>query len=168
MPAHKTVWSKLKPEDRDRFVAFLDGLPENERPVYGFSGVKSSAWQKLGGGTNRVVVLFFKDRVVFSTRGVVGSKEQARRERPLTEITEIREVSGPMFSSVEFRFSDGSKTKLADVMHRAAAPVSKFMADGLAAFERSQLDAESLTDFFYASNLGLPLPDDLFSRASSV
>jgi hypothetical protein len=160
MPARKRVWSKLKPEDMDTFLAFLDALPGNERPVYGLSGVKSSFWQKLGSGGKSVVVLFYSDRVVFS--------RAVRSERPLSDISEIRVVNGPMMSNVEFRFHDGSKTKLANVSHKEAAPASLFTTEGMAAFDRSRLDPETLTHFFYACNVGLPLPRDLFERKQSA
>lgn len=164
MPAGKMVWKQLKPEDLEVFLSYLDTLPEEDRPIYGIQGKKASAWEKLGGGTSRIIVLFYPDRAVFSMRGLTGVKEKSRIERPLSDIVDVRVVAGPLLSSVAFTFRDGSKTKLANVAHKEAAPLTRFMAEGEAALDRSRLDPESLTAFFYACNHGLPLPDDLFTR----
>jgi hypothetical protein len=79
-------------------------------------------------------------------------------------IAEIRVFSGPAFSSVEFRFSDKSKTKIANVRHKSAEPMALFTTEGLAAFDRYLQDPKVITDFFYACNHGLPLPAELFEK----
>lgn len=168
MPAGKLVWKQLKPEDMQVFLSYLDALPEGERPTYGFTGQKASVWQKMGGGTGRVIVLFYPDRVMVSMRGLTGVKEKSRFERPLDEIEDVHVASGPLLSSVAIRFRDGSKAKVANVGHKEAEPLSRFTAEGVAAFDRSRLVPEALTGFFYACNHGLPLPDDLFTRERSI
>jgi hypothetical protein len=162
----KLHWRKLAPGEMHTFLSYLDAVPDKERPVYGISGDKSSLWQKMGGGTKHIIVLFFPDHVVFSTRSMVTRKELSRRERPLSDITGVNVIAGPMMSGVAFRFNDGSKLKVANLMHKEAEPLTRFMSEGLAAFDRSRLDEESLSYFFYACNIGLPLPDDLFESAA--
>ena len=167
MPARKLVWKQLKPEDMELFLSHLDSLPEAERPIYGISGKKASLWEKLGGGTKRIIVLFYPDRLVISTRSMVGLTEKARVERPLSDIDDVHVLAGPLMSSVALRFRDGSKTKLANVGHKEAEPLTRYMDEGVSVFARSRLDPEALTAFFYACNIGLPLPEDLFTAEAA-
>lgn len=51
----------LSDEHRSRFFAHLDRLPAKDRPVFGFPAQKPSLWQRLGGGTTYLLVLFFPD-----------------------------------------------------------------------------------------------------------
>lgn len=129
-------------------------------------GQKASLWQKLGGGTRHVIVLFFADHMVLSTRGSVRMKEAFREVRPADDLAGIDVTSGPMMSSVTFRFVDGSTMKLANVGHAEVAPLRQLMSEGPSAFDRPRLGPEALTAFFYACNHGLPLPDDLFATAA--
>ncbi len=163
MTATKQKWSsKLTPENTERFYAFLDGMPEADRPVYAFTGQRSGVWHQLGGGTAHMLVLFYKDRLVVSKRGM-GSlkKEKARSDHPLSTIADVRVVNGPVFSSVQFRFADGTKTKIANVDHAAARPLERYMAQGLAAFDRTKLEPATATDFWWACVMTEVAPTDL-------
>ena len=161
----KVHWSRLSDEEIERFEAHLDSRPEQERPLYAISGRKSSLWEKLGGGTRRIIVLFYRDRVVISDRGMVSTKEKGHKERPIASLEGVKILSGPLFSSVALRFSDGLRTKLVNIRHQAADPVGMYEDTGLAAFDRARLTPEAKSDFFYACNVALDLPENLFTPA---
>ena len=166
MPARTKVhWSRLSDAELERFLSHLDTLPERDRPVYAISGRKSSLWEKMGGGTHQIIVIFYPDRVVISDRGTFSTKEKGRRHLPIEDLKDVKIVSGPLFSSVALRF-ESEKTKLVNVRHQAAEPVGGYESMGLAAFDRSRLTPEAISDFFYACNVALDLPEDLFAATA--
>jgi predicted RNA-binding Zn-ribbon protein involved in translation (DUF1610 family) len=164
MPVRMVVWTELKPELVEKFLSYLEQIPEDERPVFGVVGSKSSTWQKLGGGNEHDVVLFFRDRVAFTTLSMVKLKVLNQWERALSDITDVRVVSGPRASSVAFQFSDNSKMKVAKIDNYAAKLLSRYMTDGLSAFDSTLQDPKLVTQFFFACNHGLPLPAELFEK----
>lgn len=155
---------ELSDEHRAKFFAYLDRLPAKDRPVYGFSAQKPSVWQRLGGGTTYVLVLFFPDHVVFSTRGMAGARESAREIRLLGEIASITVTRGTLMCRATFTFVDGATLKLASVSHAESGPLSRFGAAGLAAFDRTGLTPAAVSSFFVACSQALPLPDGLFTE----
>ncbi|MEX1207933.1 MAG: hypothetical protein WEE36_04890 [Acidimicrobiia bacterium] len=163
----KKRWTTgLSADEAEWFYARLDAVPEAERPVYAFSGRKSSLWHKLGGGVSQVLVLFHPDRVVVSTRGMVNlKKEKARREHTVDELTEVQVVEGPLFSSVTLHFRDGTSVKVVDVDHAAAKPLHHYSTKGLGAFDRARLEPKTLTVFLLACMLGLPVPKEHFTKS---
>jgi hypothetical protein len=154
----------LSAEHRTKFFAYLDRLPPKDRPVYGFSGQRPSAWQFLGGGTAYVQVLFFPDHVVFSTRGMASRKETGREVRLLGEIASIGVDPGTLMSTATVHFVDGSTIRLRNVSRAEGAPLELFDAIGLAAFDRAGLEREAVSAFFVACSQVLPLPDGLFTE----
>jgi hypothetical protein len=150
-------------EHRAKFFAYLDRLPARDRPVYGFAGQQPSAWQWLGGGTTYVLVLFFPDHVVFSTRRMNNHRESGRTTRLLAEITSIEVAPGPLRSSAVILFVDEKSMKLSGIAPAAAAPLARFADADLAAFDRAELTPEAVRAFFVACSRGLPLPDGLFT-----
>lgn len=162
----KKRWTTgLTADEAEWFYSRLDALPETERPLYAFSGRKSSAWQKLGGGASQVLVLFHPDRVVLSTRGMASmKKEKARSEHAVGDLVDVQVTDGPMLSSVTLGFRDGTSVKVADVDHAAAKPLHRYMAQGLAAFDRATLEPKTATTFMLACLLGLPVPKDYFAK----
>lgn len=149
-------------QHRAKFFAYLDRLPAKDRPVYGFAGQHPSAWQWLGGGTTYVLVLFFPDHVVFSTRRRSNLRESGRSTRLLAEITAIEVTTGPLRSSALIRFVGDKPMKLSSIAPAAAAPLARFADADLAAFDRTDLTPDAVRAFFVACSRGLPLPDGLF------
>lgn len=157
----KLHW-RLTDENRERFLAHLDQIPPEERPVYVIHGQMSSLWHTLGGGTSQMFVIFLMDRVVISKRSSGRFREKGHQEWPLTEIADVDVSAGPFTSSVEMQFRDGSKTKVTDVSHKAAEPMSRYMADGLAVFDPAVLDRDALEAFAVACRLIDLVPKEIF------
>jgi hypothetical protein len=151
-------------QHRAKFFAYLDRLPAKDRPVFGFPAQRPSLWQRLGGGTTYVLVLFFPDHVVFSKRVMASSRESARTTRLLGEIGSIGVSRGTLASSVTIAFVDAERMRLANVGHAAADALSRFEGAGLAAFERAGLAPDAVRGFFIACSQVLPLPDGLFTE----
>ena len=149
-------------EHRTKFFAHLDRLPAKDRPVFGFPAQRPSLWQRLGGGTTYVLVLFFPDHMVFSTRGATNDRESARTTCLLGEIASIDVATGTLACRATIRFVDARPMLLAAVSHSAAELLSRFDAAGLAAFERGALPPDAVRGFFVACSRVLPLPDGLF------
>lgn len=148
----KRLSTRLSEEQREQFFAYLDAKPEHERPVFAFMGRKSGLWHQMGGGTAQMLVAVYPHWIVFSTRGLASAKkEKGRVQKPLEELTEVKVLSGPLFASVQFRFKDGTKTKIANVNHAAANRMAEYQRNQLRAFERSRLDEKALSDFWFAS-----------------
>lgn len=154
----------LSDEHRSRFFAHLDRLPAKDRPVFGFPAQKPSLWQRLGGGTTYLLVLFFPDHVVFSTRKMASNRESGRTTHLLGEITSISVTGGTLASSATIRLVDGKTKRLANVNHAVADALARFDAHGLAAFNRAELAPDAVRAFFVACSRGLPLPDGLFTE----
>lgn len=148
---------------RTRFFAFLDRLPARDRPAYGFSAQRSSFTQRLGGGAAYVVVLFFPDHVLFSTRRMANDRESGRTTRLLAEIAAIEVTAGPLRSTALVRFVGDKPMKLTNIPPAVAVPLACFRDDGLAAFDRSALPPDAVRAFFVACSRVLPLPDGLFT-----
>lgn len=147
---------------RAKFFAHLDRLAAKDRPVYGFVGQQPSLWQRLGGGTTYVLVLFFPDHVVFSTRRMASNRETGRSTRLLAEIDSISVSGGPLRATAALSLVGGKPVRLANLSLAAAEPLSRFDDAGLAAFRRDQLSPAAVRDFFVACSRVLPLPDGLF------
>lgn len=150
-------------QHRARFFAFLDRLPAKDRPVYGFSAQRPSLTQRLGGGAAYVVVLFFPDHVLFSTRRMANDRETRRATRLLAEVAAIEVAAGPLRSTALVRFVGDKPMKLTNIPPAVAAPLARFRAEGLAAFDRSELPRDAVRAFFVACSRALPMPDDLFT-----
>lgn len=151
-------------EHRAKFFAHLDRLPAKDRPVFGFPAQRPSLWQRLGGGPTYLLVLFFPDHVVFSTRKMSSNRESARTTYLLGEIISISVTAGTLASSATIRLVDGKTVRLANVGHAVADVLARFDAAGLAAFTRSELAPEAVRAFFVACSRALPLPDGLFTE----
>lgn len=149
-------------EHRAKFFAHLDRLPAKDRPVFGFPAQKPSLWQRLGGGTTYLLVLFFPDHVVFSTRTMSSNRESARTTYLLGEITSISVAAGTLASSAIIHLVDGKTLRLANVRPGVADALGRFDAEGLAAFNRADLAPDAVRAFFVACSRALPLPDGLF------
>jgi hypothetical protein len=149
-------------EHRARFFAFLDQLPAKDRPVYGFSAQRSSLTQRLGGGAAYVVVLFFPDHALFSTRRMANDRETRRTTRLLGEISAIEVTGDPLRSTAVVRLVGDKPMKLTNIPPPVAAPLAWFRDKGLAAFDRSTLPRDAVRAFFVACSRALPLPDGLF------
>lgn len=149
--------TKLSDQERDQFFAYLDSLPEDERPIYAFLGRKSGLWHQLGGGTAQMLVLVYEDRMVISTRGMANAKKEKRRvEKAVSDVTEVHVITGPLFSSVQFKFNDGTKTKIANVGHGAGRAMESFGNHRLLGLDRDRLDRGSISEFWYACVMALP------------
>jgi hypothetical protein len=155
---------RLSDEHRSRFFAYLDRLPEGDRPVFGFSAQKPSLWQRLGGGTTYLLVLFFPDHVLVSTRAMASARETSRETWLLGEIASISVTDGTLMSTATVRFVDGTTRRLAGLSRAEAAPLSLFDSVGLAAFDRAGLEPAAVASFFVACSRALPLPDGLFAE----
>lgn len=149
-------------EHRTRFFAHLDRLPAKDRPVFGFAAQKPSLWQRLGGGTSYLLVLFFPDHVVVSTRKMASHRESARTTYLLGEIATISVTAGTLVSRATIRLVEGKTLRLANVSHAVAAVLARFDDAGLAAFNRAELAPDAVRAFFVACSRALPLPDGLF------
>jgi hypothetical protein len=160
----KSSGREKKVEAMQKFLSYLDSLPEDGRPLYGVLGQNSGLWHTLGGGTQHISVIIFRDRVAFMTHGLLGVRQTGRWEQALVDLSEIRVRPGPLFSSVEFRFRDNSKKKIVNVERKHAEPLAQFMNKGLQAFDRSLLDVDALYGFYSACDKGLPLPVDVFKE----
>ena len=160
----ESSWKQLKAGAMQKFLAYLDSLPEDGRPLYGVWGQKAGLWHSMGGGTQQIFAIIFSDRIVFSTHGLLGVRQTGRFERALGDLSEIRVRPGLLASSVEFKFRDNSKNKIANVKNKHAEPLAQFMTKGLSACDRSQLDVEALYGFYSACYKGLPLPKDVFKE----
>jgi hypothetical protein len=155
---------ELSNEHRAKFFAYLDRIPAKDRPVYGFSAQQPSLWQRLGGGTTYVQVLFFPDHVVFSTRAMASGKESSRDTLLLGEIAAIRVTPGTLMCRVTVTLVDGATMRLANVSHAEAGPLAQFSTAGLAAFDRARLTPAAVSSFFVACSQVLPLPGGLFKE----
>jgi uncharacterized protein (DUF2336 family) len=153
---------ELSDAHRAKFFAYLDALPPKDRPVFGFSAQQQSLWARLGGGTTYLLVLFFTDHVVFSTRRMASARETAREARLLGEIAAITVTPGTLMDRATFTFVDGATMKLANVSHAESGPLARFGEAGLAAFDRTTLAPAALASFFVACSQALSLPDGLF------
>jgi hypothetical protein len=153
---------ELSDAHRAKFFVYLDQLPPKDRPVYGFSAQKPSLWARLGGGTTYVLVLFFTDHVLFSTRRMASARETAREARLLGEIASITVAPGTLMDRAAFSFVDGATMKLANLSHAESGPLTRFGEAGLAAFDRATLTPAAVASFFVACSQALPLPDGLF------
>jgi hypothetical protein len=153
---------RLRPEDEKRFLAYLDGLPDDVRPVYGIIGSKGSsssfAFRPIA-ATTKLAALFYPDRVAFSQR----SWGEGDRVVSLEDIAKIEVKGSLLLSKVRFRLADGSELTLSDVEKENARPVSAYDDIGVAAFDRSRLTGASTLSFYRACELGLELPEDLFA-----
>jgi hypothetical protein len=146
-------WAReLTPQEYEEFSAYLYTLEERERPLYGLTGVKSSLRRKLvGGGAHWMIVLIFRDRIVFSTRGMGSLTKESRRVTvPLSDLTSVTANDGLSRSRVKFDFRDGSKVELDSVKKDSAGVMSRFSREGIAAFDPSGLNPNALTDFWQA------------------
>lgn len=150
-------------DHRAKFFAHLDRLPAKDRPVFGFAAQKPSLWQRLGGGTTYLLVLFFPDHVVLSTRRMSSNRESTHTTYLLGEIASISVTAGTLASRATIRLVDGKTIRLANVNHAVAAVLARFDAAGLAAFNRADLAPEAARAFFVACSRALPLPDGLFT-----
>jgi len=155
---------ELSAEHRAKFFGYLDQLPAKDRPVFGFSAQKRSLWARLGGGTTYVLVVFFPDHVVFSTRAMASGKESARETRLLGEVASITVTPETLMCRATITFVDGDTLKLANVSRAESGPLSQFGSAGLAAFDRAVLAPAAVASFFVACSQVLPLPDGLFSE----
>jgi hypothetical protein len=162
--SEKSSWREMKAGAMEKFLSYLDSLPEESRPLYGVSGQKAGLWHAMGGGTQQINVIIFKDRVVFTTHGLLGVKQTGRLERSLGDLSEIRARPGLLASSVEFKFRDNSKNKIVNVKNKYVEPLAQFMTKGIHAFDRSLLDVDTLYGFYSACDKGLPLPKDVFKE----
>ena len=160
----ESSWKQLKAGAMEKFLSYLDSLPEESRPLYGVSGQKAGLWHAMGGGTQQINVIIFRDRIAFTTHGLLGVRQTGRLERSLGDLSEIRVRPGLLSSSVEFKFRDNSKNKIVNVTNKHAEPLAQFMTMGLHAFDRSLLDVDALYGFYSACNQGLPLPKDVFKE----
>jgi hypothetical protein len=149
---------------RARFFAHLDRLAAKNRPVYGFAGQQPSLWQRLGGGTSYVLVVFFPDHVVLSTRRMSSHRETSRSTRLLAEIASISVSAGLLRSTVVLGLVGGAEIILANVSPAAAEPLARFDDAGLAAFSRDSLTPGAVSAFFVACSRTLPLPGGLFTE----
>ncbi|MCB2224535.1 MAG: hypothetical protein KQH83_10245 [Actinobacteria bacterium] len=155
---------RLKPEQQRRFLAYLDGLPEHERPVYGLTGSKgSSSWTMFRpiAATTTIAALFFADRVVFSQE----TWGKGSTEVPIADIAGIEVKQSVLDSKVRFRLADGGKIVLNDVMKKASQPLSAYGAMGMAAFDPSRLSDVAMLYFYRACDMAMDLPEGLLSGA---
>ena len=153
--------TKLERAQQEHFFEYLDSLPDEERPVFAFIGRKAGLWHQLGGGTAQMIVLIYEHWTVISKRGMANAKKEISRVlKPLAEVADVQVINGPLFSSVQFRFADGSTAKIVNVDHAAAHRMEAFHAEGLRAFGHDRIDGAAAADFFAACLFGLPLPDD--------
>lgn len=154
---------RFSAEHRAKFLTHLDRLPAKDRPVFGFAAQSPSLWQRLGGGTTYLLVVFFPDHVVFSTRRMSSDRESSRTIRLLGEIASIGVTPGTLASRATIRFVDGETMRLSHVDKAAADALARFDTAGLAAFERAGLAPDAVRGFFVACSRVLPLPDGLFT-----
>lgn len=157
----KMVWKQLKPDDLEVVTDALAAMPDAERPLYGFTGVKTSLWSQIGGGAKPFVVLFTPDRIVFSKRSVTGTKEAERREFAHGDLTEVSVRNGPLLDSALFRFADGFKVRVGNIPHTQIDPVTRFRREGPGAFEWSRLSPVQKTNCYYTFTTMGVLPRDL-------
>ncbi len=145
----KRVWKELKPEDLATVQGYLDGLPQEQRPLYGLTGIKTSLWSRLGGGAMPYVVLFTRDRIVLSKRSVGGQKERERREYTIGDLTGVTPRHGPLLDSALFRFADGFTVRVGNIPHTQIEPVVRFLHEGLDAFDPGRLTSVQRTNCYY-------------------
>ena len=161
----KRVWKTLKPPDVAVLTDYLDQMPEEQRPLYGFVGIKTSLWSQMGGGTKPFVVVFMPDRVVFSKRSLGGTKQAWASEHALGDLTDVSVRQGPAFDSALFTFTDGYKVRVGNIGHSGGdqeiRPVTEYMRTGPAAFDWSRLSDYQRTACYYAFSLLELIPRDL-------
>ena len=153
----------LDDERRQRFLAYLDRLSVDDRPVFGFPARTRSRWQWVGGGPTYVLVLLFPHHVVVSSRRGSSGSEKARRTSLLAEIASIAVTPGPLRAKVLIRFVDGERLRLTGVDRAAGEVLARFGDLGPAAFDRTVLGRGAFAPFFVACSRLLPLPDGLFT-----
>ena len=157
----KRVWKALKPDDMAAVTGYLAGLADDERPLYGVTGIKTSFWSRIGGGAKLLIVLFMPDRIILSKRNITGVKETWSVEHALTDLVDLRSRRGPMFDSALFTFADGFKIRVGNIPHTQIAPVVRYMAEGAAALEWSRLTDVQRTNCYYTFTMMKILPRDL-------
>ena len=157
----KRVWKELKPDDLQVLTDFLSTMPEEDRPLYGITGIKTSLWSQLGGGANQFVALFLPKTIVFSKRTIGGIGEKKRHESPLDELTEVSVRKGPMLDSAKFVFTSGFQVRVGNILHGQITPVTRILDEGIGALEWDGLSAAQKTNcYFTFTTMGL-LPRDL-------
>jgi hypothetical protein len=148
----KLVWKKLKKEDLEKVRAYLDGLPEAQRPEYALRGVKRNevlSW--IIGSINKPHIVYFtKDKVTVSRRHLFSWKELERKEYSVESLEQVDIRRGVLFDSVEFVFTDGWKIRLRDVAKEQADPVERMLKEGSNAFGGDRLSDVQLTNCYEA------------------
>jgi len=157
----KRVWKALKPDDMAAVTGYLAGLADDERPLYGVTGIKTSFWSRIGGGAKLLIVLFMPDRIILSKRNITGVKETWSVEHALTDLVDLRPRRGPMFDSALFSFADGFKIRVGNIPHTQTAPIVRFMDEGSGAFGWDRLTDVQRTNCYYTFTMMKILPRDL-------
>lgn len=157
----KRVWKELKPDDLQVLTDFLATMPEEDRPLYGITGIKTSLWSQIGGGANSFVALFLPETIVFSKRSLGGIREKTRDELPLAGLIDVSVRRGPMLDSARFTFANGFKVRVGNILHHQITPVTRLPSEGVAALDWANLSAAQKTNcYFTFAMMGL-LPRDL-------
>jgi len=157
----KRVWKELKLDDLGVVTDHLEAMPEEQRPLYGLVGVKTSLWSQMGGGAKPFVVLIMPDRIVLSKRSVTGKKETWRKETPLSGLVDVSVRRGPMLDSAQLTFDDGYRVRVGNVPHTQIDPVTGAVERGAVALDWDELTSVQKTNCYYAFTMMELLPRDL-------
>ncbi|MGB7294292.1 MAG: PH domain-containing protein [Candidatus Aminicenantales bacterium] len=161
----KIVWKKLKKEDLNKLIGYLEAMPDDKKPLYGLVGVKRNellSWI-IGSFNKPHVVYFTKDGIVLSRRTLFTLKEVNSRAYPIDGLKNIDVRRGVLLDSIQFEFNDGSKIRLRDVPKHQADPIEKFVTSGVGAFDKSNLSDEQITNCYFAYRNADLIPKDVLS-----
>jgi hypothetical protein len=145
----KRVWKELKPDDMAVVTDALEALPEDQRPLYGLTGIKTSFWSRIGGGAKPFIVLFMPGEIILSKRTLGGSKAISRMVKPLGDLVDVSVRNGPLLGSARFEFADGFEIRVGNIPHTQINPVQGFLRHGKDAFAWDALSDTQRTNCYY-------------------
>lgn len=162
----KIVWKKLKKEDLNKLIGYLEQMPEDKKPLYGLIGVKRNellSWL-IGSFNKPHIVYFTKDNIVLSRRTLFAYKEVNSRVYEINGIKNVNIRRGVLLDSIQFEFSDGLKIRLRDVPKNQSDPIENFLKAGVGAFDKTTLSDEQLTNCYFAYKNAELIPKDVLKQ----
>lgn len=148
----KIVWKKLKSEDLNKLIGYLEQMPDDKKPLYGLVGVKRNelmSWL-IGSFNKPHIVYFTKDSIILSRRTLFTLKEVNSKVYKVDGLNSVNIRRGVLSESIQFEFNDGLKIRLRDVPKNQSDPIEKFLKVGVGAFDKTTLSDEQITNCYFA------------------
>lgn len=159
----KIVWKKLKKEDLNKLISYLEQMPDDKKPLYGLAGVKRNellSWL-IGSFNKPHIVYFTKDNIVLSRRTLFTLKEVNSKVYNINGLNNVSIRRGVLLDSIQFEFDDGLKIRLRDVDKNQSDPIEKFLKVGVGAFDKTTLSDEQITNCYFAYNNAELIPKNV-------